>query len=233
MGKKEGANLAGRDLVDVLTPHVVKQSGTSADHFISTEHLTTIVVIVPRGGDKEFLNIYEKKEFGEECFGRVVPMSALKFEGLDDKDGNSLWRVITFKSAAEAFKKACRAHKLIPRDFEYSEDAYKRLMQQREAIEEAVKRQLDRIRGLYRAAWSDATVAWMHIKAMRVFVESVLRYGMPPRFGSYIIPVKPGAPAPMRKALADILGSATAAKEATGDMGDDEDYYPYVSFSFT
>merc|ERR1712183_468078 len=136
-----------------LTPQVVKQNGTSSDHFITTEHLATVVVIVPRGGDKEFLSLYEKKEFSEECFGKVVPMSALKFDGLDDKDGNSLWRVITFKSAADAFKKACRSQKLIPRDFEYSEEAYKKLVQQREAIEEAVKRQLERVRGLYRAAW--------------------------------------------------------------------------------
>merc|ERR1719230_2058967 len=107
-------------------------------------------------------------------------MSARKFN-LDDKDGNSLWRVVMFKSAADGFKKQCREKRFLVRDFEYSEESYKKLKAQREQLDEAVQRQHQLVRGLYKAAWSDAMVAWVHIKAMRVFVESVLRFGMPPR----------------------------------------------------
>ena len=32
------------------------------------------------------------------------------------------------------------------------------------------------------ASFSDAFTSWVHIKALRVFVESVLRYGLPPNF---------------------------------------------------
>lgn len=230
MAKKDGANLVGRDLVDVLTPDVVSQKGTAADHFIYTEHLTTIVVMLPRGGEADFLKTYDTKEFGEDCFGKVVPMSAQKFEGVGDKDGNTLWRVVVFKSGVEAFRKACRTNKVMARDFEYSEDAYGKLVANREAVEEALKKQLERVRGLFQAAWSDAMVAWMHVKAMRVFVESVLRFGMPPRFAAFIIQPKAGSPQNLRKALADILGKGAPVTEVAG--GDDEEYYPYVSFSF-
>jgi len=141
-----------------------------------------------------------------------------------------------FRSAADGFKKQCREKRFIVRDFEYSEDAYKRLKAQREQLEDAVKRQQELVRGLYQAAWSDAMVAWMHIKAMRVFVESVLRFGMPPRFASFILTPKPGATTAARKALADVLGKSgqsgpTGAEKADGQ--DDEEYYPYVSLSFT
>merc|ERR1712060_936659 len=90
-------------------------------------------------------------------------------------------------------------------------------------------------KGLYQAAWSDAMVAWIHIKAMRVFVESVLRFGMPPRFASFIL--TPKAAVPARKALADILGKSGQ----NGPFGNDkmadaqeegDEYYPYVSLSF-
>merc|ERR1712113_745380 len=99
--KKEGANLTNRDLVDVLTPDVVKNKGNANDDFIMTEHLTTVCVILPRGGENEFLQVYESLQ------ENMVPMSAKKFEGLDDRDGNSLWRVVMFKTAVDGFKKAC------------------------------------------------------------------------------------------------------------------------------
>lgn len=233
LAKKEGASLTNRELVDVLTPDVVKKSGNGDDDFVQTEYLTTVPVILPRGTEQEFLSSYES--FAEQ----VVPMSARKFDGLDDKDGNSIWRVVMFRTCAEAFKKQCREKRYIIRDFEYSEEGYKKLRAQREQLEDAVRRQHELVRGLYSAAWSDAMVAWVHIKAMRVFVESVLRFGMPPCFGAYIISPKQGSTSTAaRKALGEILGKTGQA----GPMGgadklaaDDEaeEYYPYVSFSFT
>mmetsp|Transcript_13236 Transcript_13236/g.41786 ORF Transcript_13236/g.41786 Transcript_13236/m.41786 type:complete len:93 (+) Transcript_13236:103-381(+) len=82
-------------------------------------------------------------------------------------------------------------------------------------------------------------VAWVHIKAMRVFVESVLRFGMPPCFGAFIVSPKSGATTAARKVLADVLGRQGQAGPYGGDKlaaaGDDEgeEYFPYVSFSFT
>jgi len=229
LAKKEGASVTGRDLVDVLTPDVVKINGTADDDFIYTEHITTVVVILARGTDQEFLASYET------IVEKVIPLSARKFPGLDDKDGNSLWRVLMFKSAAEAFKKHCREKRIIARDFEYSDDGFRKLKMQREQLEDSVKRQHELVRGLYQAAWSDAMVAWTHIKAMRVFVESVLRFGMPPRFASFIFAPKPGANVAVRKALADVLGKGGQAgpQDKAGDGQDDEEYYPYVSLAFT
>mmetsp|Transcript_4167 Transcript_4167/g.9727 ORF Transcript_4167/g.9727 Transcript_4167/m.9727 type:complete len:404 (-) Transcript_4167:117-1328(-) len=226
LAKKESASLTNRDLVDLLTPDVVKMNGSPDDDFIYTEHLTTVVVILPRGTDQEFLKIYESMQ------ENVVPMSAKHFSKLDDKDGNSLWRVVVFKSAAENFKKQCRERRFIPRDFEYSEETLKKLHGQRELVDEAVKRHHELVRGLYQAAWSDGMIAWTHIKAMRIFVESVLRFGMPPTFASFIIIPKTGQNTVTRKALADILGKQN--DKMTADAGDDgEEYYPYVSLSFT
>merc|ERR1712157_249687 len=89
--------------------------------------------------------------------------------------------------------------------------------------------------GMHRDAWSDVMHALVHIKAMRVFVESVLRFGMPPRFASFILAAQAN-PAPARKALADILGkgvSGAFASSGEKEEGDDEEFFPYVSLSFT
>jgi len=232
MAKKEGANLTNRDLVDVLTPDVVKMQGNADDDFIYTEHLTTVVVILPRGAEPEFVKTYEQMA------DNIVPMSGRKFQDLDDKDGNSLWRVVMFKSAAENFKKQCRERRYVVRDFEYSEEGYQQLKAQRGQLEDAVRRQHELVRGLYQAAWSDAMVAWIHIKAMRVFVESVLRFGMPPRFASFVVVPKSNSFPAVRKALAEILGKGAQpgmfGGEKAGEAQDDgEEFFPYVSLSFT
>lgn len=78
-------SFANAELVDVLTPEIV-----SPGDFIEKEHLTTVLVIVPRGQDKEFLATYEKSD------KNVVPRSAKQFQRLnangklgpmEDKDG--------------------------------------------------------------------------------------------------------------------------------------------------
>lgn len=234
ISKKDAVNLTGRDLVDVLTPSVVAQVGESA--FVYTEHLVTVVLILTRGQDKEFLNCYERlAEF-------VVPMSAMKFQGLDDKDGNSLWRVVMFRSAIENFKKGCREKRYVVRDFEYSKETFEKLKVQRDKVDEDLDKQQKLITSLYQAAWSDVLIAWMHVKAMRVFVESVLRFGMPASFACFMLRPKAASQVAARKALADILGKTGsgisgpyggASKEKQADEEQGEEYYPYVSFSFT
>jgi V-type H+-transporting ATPase subunit C len=42
-----------------------------------------------------------------------------------------------------------------------------------------------------KAAFADIFQAWTHLKALRIFVESVLRYGLPPDFISAVIKVCP------------------------------------------
>jgi len=96
-----------------------------------------------------------------------------------------------------------------------------------------------KMKELSSTAWADVMVAWMHVKAMRVFVESVLRFGTPAQFGAYIVSPKPGAITAARGVLADALGSkdrkagvsANKMTEAAAEEG--EEYYPYISFSFT
>lgn len=231
LAKKEAANLLTRDLVDVLTPDIVLQNGNHDDDFIYTNQITTICVVLSRGADKDFLNCYETMS------PNVVPQSARQFKQATDKDGNTVWRAVLFKSDAEAFRRACRERKFLPREFTYDLAGYKQLQSDRQQSEDAVTRQHSLVTLLYQAAWSDSMVAWMHVKAMRVFVESVLRFGMPPRFAAFIVSPKANATVPARKVLADILGKGKPAqpygedKAAAGD--DDEEYYPYVSLSFT
>merc|ERR1719218_15827 len=94
------------------------------------------------------------------------------------------------------------------RQFEYSKSAYGRMKKQREELIKEHERQEKMMRGFCKASLSDVMIAWVHIKAMRVFVESVLRFGVPPNFASFVLQPKANSQAALRKALADELGKA-------------------------
>jgi V-type H+-transporting ATPase subunit C len=77
--------------------------------------------------------------------------------------------------------------------------------------------------------YGDAFVAWMHIKAIRVFVESVLRYGLPVDFTSVLYKVNFGKDTQLTQALDKFLGSGSV--DAMDDENDDE-YHDFVLLKF-
>merc|ERR1712183_1178275 len=78
--------------------------------------------------------------------------------------------------------------------------------------------------------YGEAFVAWMHIKVIRVFVESVLRYGLPVDFTAVLYMTKKGK----EVALIDSLDSAFGKKEDDGgENGEDaEEYHDFVLLTF-
>jgi V-type H+-transporting ATPase subunit C len=223
MAKKESGSLVSRDLTDILTPEVVKE-----DDFISTQHLTTLIMILPASNVEAFLKTYEN--YAE----NVVPRSAKHFTSVKSEDGTQIWRVILFRASIDAFMKKARDEKQGScRQFEYSVQAYEKVKTQREELKKECERQDKMMKGFCKASLSDVMIAWVHIKAMRIFVESVLRFGVPPNFASFIIQPKPNQQPAMRKALMEVIGKGASDTMAETTEGGEEDYFPYVSLSFT
>jgi V-type H+-transporting ATPase subunit C len=216
--KKATGNLASRDLSSVLVPGVVQDGD-----FVQTEHLTTLVVILPEAGVKGFLEKYET--YSE----KVVPGSAKRFAGVSEEGSDTqAWRVVVFKSEVEAFLKKSREERVATvRQFEYSAAGYEKSKSQKAELQKACEQQEKMMKSFAKAAFSDAMVAWVHVKAMRVFVESVLRFGIPPNFGAFIVTPQDGKLEAARKVLATKLGGG-----ADAGADDEEDYYPYVSVTF-
>ena len=59
---------------------------------------------------------------------------------------------------------------------------------------------------LAKTAYVDIFINWFHIKALRVYVESVLRYGLPPHFNIKIIAVPPKNLSKCKSELIDAFG---------------------------
>lgn len=151
------------------------------DDFIqNSDYLKTILLAIPNSIENEFLNTYETiSKF-------VVPRSA----NLISKDNEfSLYSVIIFKKFENEFLHASRENKWIPRDFTYNDSTINKLKDEFNNLlidENNLKNDILR---LSREAYSIISIDYYHIKFLRSFVESVLRYGLPPNFNYYLIKI--------------------------------------------
>ncbi|KKA03989.1 V-type proton ATPase subunit C [Hanseniaspora uvarum DSM 2768] len=209
------------------------------DDFITdSEYLTTALIVVPLSLRKQFLNHYETLS------ENVVPRSATS---LAEDSEYVLFNVHLFKKSLHKFQQACRENKYIPREFTYSEDlveSSKKEFEDSVRVEQQLKQSLTR---LIKYSYSDCFINWIHIKCLRVFVESVLRYGLPPVFNSKIIAVPSKFKSKCRNDLIEnfgyLGGNAFAKDFKTGKIKTndtslheyaslvDTEYEPFVLYS--
>ena len=102
------------------------------------------------------------------------------------------------------------------------------------ASTESLRAEVDRLHASIvrwcKAHFAESFVAWMHLKVIRAFVESVLRYGLPVDFvTALLLPLK--FREPQLQAALDKMFSHLTRDDARGLVEDDEkvgEYYPYV-----
>lgn len=109
----------------------------------------------------------------------VVPRSATQ---IDADEEFTLYAVTTFKKTSQEFIHKCREHKWTPRDFKYKEGGREEEQKEVEKVAKDEKKVWGEALRLGRTAWGEAVMAWVHVLALRVFVETVLRYGLPLTF---------------------------------------------------
>ncbi|QPG73619.1 hypothetical protein FOA43_000931 [Brettanomyces nanus] len=170
--RKQTGDLTVKSLHDVV----------NKDNFvIGSEHLTTDLLVVPKSLKKSFLQTYET------LAPFVVPRSA---KLITEDSEYYLYAVTLFKKYEQQFLASAREAKWIPREFNYSEDSINKMRNEfTEASKEEVSLKNDLIR-LAKEAYSEITSAWIHIEMLRTFVESVLRYGLPPDFYCFFLKLK-------------------------------------------
>lgn len=128
----------------------------------------------------------------------------------------------------EEFAKACREKRYALREFQWDASAASKSAMAREQLQVEVDGMKSALMRWCKTHFGDAFVAWMHIKVIRVFVESVLRYGLPVDFTAVLYKVHPGKDTQLTQALDFSLGNATE-----DDLEDDGDeYHDFVLLKF-
>lgn len=220
--KKSQGNLFTRTLSDIVSKD---------DFVLDSEYLVTLLVIVPKPNYVQWQKTYESLS------DMVVPRSTKLIA--EDKDGG-LFTVTLFRKVIEDFKAKAKANKFMVREFFYDEKEIKREREEMTRLLSDKKQQYGPLLRWLKVNFSEAFIAWVHIKALRVFVESVLRYGLPVNFQAVLLqPHKKSSTKRLREVLNSVfrhLDEVAAASlldasvEIPGLQLSNQDYFPYVYF---
>nr|KAF6307604.1 ATPase H+ transporting V1 subunit C2 [Myotis myotis] len=222
LNQKAKANLFTRTLSDIVNKD---------DFVLDSEYLVTLLVIVPTQNYIQWQKTYESLS------DMVVPRSTkLIFE---DKEGG-LFTVTLFRKVIDDFKARAKENKFMVREFYYDEKEITREREEMTRLLSAKKQQYGPLLRWLKVNFSEAFIAWVHIKALRVFVESVLRYGLPVNFQAVLLqPQKKSSIKRLREVLnsvfkhLDEVAAASmldAAMDIPGLQLNNQDYFPYVYF---
>jgi len=163
----------------------------------------------------------------------IVPRTT---ELITQDQDHALFTVTLFQKTEDTFKHKCRENKFTVRDFIFDEKA---LANEREKIRELETERQKLYANLVRwlkINFGEIFSASIHVKALRTFVESVLRYGLPVNFVAIVIHPTRKSTKRLRDILLQLFGyldqSGTSKQEEQFDIpgifSSQQEYYPYV-----
>lgn len=220
--KKQTGSLLTRNLADLV----------KKEHFIlDSEYLTTLLVIVPKANINDWNVHYEK------ITDMIVPRSSQLI--MQDSD-YALVNVTLFKKVVDEFKLHARERKFVVREFVYNEEELAAGKNEITKLVTDKKKQFGPLVRWLKVNFSECFCAWVHVKALRVFVESVLRYGLPVNFQAILIHPNKKSTKRLRDVLQQLYGHLDGSGSSAGGNADNVDipglgfgqseYFPYVYY---
>jgi len=142
-----------------------------------------------------------------------------------------LFRVLLFKRVVDEFKVKARDLRFNPREYTHDPEEYAREQDEKLKLEADLERVWMSLVRWCKTGYSECFIAWMHLKAIRIFVESVLRYGLPEKVNFRAMLLKPHkrCEPKLRKALQELYGHLqSSAYTEQDESGMGNEFYPYV-----
>lgn len=129
----------------------------------------------------------------------------------------------------EPFTKAAKEQRFTVRPFTYNPEQLNDGKNEIEELQVQLQSSTAHLIRWCKTHFGEAMGAWMHIKIIRAFVESVLRYGLPPNFTIAVLKPTNNKEKQLDAALCKIMNydPTQLVDEA------DEEYHPYVKMGFT
>lgn len=215
--RKENGSLMTRNLANIA----------KKEHFVlGSEYLQTLLVVVPKSFSTDWTACYEK------LTDMIVPKSSQLV--MEDNE-NCLFTITMFKKVVEEFKHHAREKKFVVRDFVWDDSAIAANKEQLTKLAQDKKKQFGPLVRWLRVNFGELFIAWVHVKALRVFVESVLRYGLPVNFQAMILQPNKGKTRKLREQLDQLYAYLDGNQSGTTEHVDipgivmaQHEYYSYV-----
>uniref|UniRef100_A0A3P8WQK1 V-type proton ATPase subunit C n=1 Tax=Cynoglossus semilaevis TaxID=244447 RepID=A0A3P8WQK1_CYNSE len=191
------------------------------EDLVVSEYLTTVLVVVSRGSYLQWEKTYESlSEF-------VVPRSSRKL--YEDGEGG-IFSVTLFKRAVFDFKAKAQEKRFTLR--EYSFDLEEEKLQERKQLSVYKNEQYGTFVRWLKVNYSEMFTTWIHLKALRVFVESVLRYGLPVRYQALLLHTDSKSSRKVKEELASLFRHLDPTANQICDIPGlcQQEYFSYVCF---
>lgn len=146
-----------------------------------SEYIETHLIVVPANAKKDFIKGYETLS------PMVVPRSSVQ---VAQDEEYVLFAVATFKKHSAEFLQKCREHKWTPRQYKYVEGGREEEQRELDKVTNEEKKVCGEALRIGRTGWSESVMVWIHVLTLRVFVEAVLRYGLPLDYVAALIKVR-------------------------------------------
>lgn len=173
----------------------------------------------------------------------VVPGSAK----LIQEDGDyCLYSLIILKKFKTEVLKICREKRITVRQYKYDAEGEKKHYKKKMELKAEKTKNFKHAQLKCRHLYPEIFVGWMHIKAVRCFAESILRFGLPERSEDFkaifpkhiqaaLVVPQPGQEERVRSVMYKLYGKL-ASEEVMSQLGTNEtdysgfgaDFYPYV-----
>ncbi|XP_059907941.1 V-type proton ATPase subunit C 1-B [Gadus macrocephalus] len=214
--RKAEGNLHTRGLNDIVT----------REDLLESEYLTTLLVVVSRGDYKQWDSTYESFSLF------VVPRSSrMLYE--DTQCG--VFSVILFRRAVSDFRERAKQSKFTVR--QCNMEVEEKHLQEIQRLNVDNKEQNVVFVRWLKVNFREVFVAWIHLKALRVFVESVLRYGLPVSYQALLLQPDRKRVKRLRQELSSLFmhlePSAMSNKvDASFDVPEmiQQEYFSYICF---
>ncbi|CAL8299219.1 unnamed protein product [Boreogadus saida] len=214
--RKAEGNLHTRGLNDIVT----------REDLLESEYLTTLLVVVSRGDYKQWDSTYESFSLF------VVPRSSrMLYE--DTQCG--VFSVTLFRRAVSDFRERAKQSKFTVR--QCNMEVEEKHLQEIQRLNVDNKEQNVVFVRWLKVNFREVFVAWIHLKALRVFVESVLRYGLPVSYQALLLQPDRKRVKRLRQELSSLFmhlePSAMSNKvDASFDVPEivQQEYFSYICF---
>ena len=183
--RRQAGNLSTRSLTSIVPASAMVRD---------SDFLETNLIAVPNAMVKDFFKTYES------LAPMVVPRSA---QQISSDSEFTLFAVTTFQKHTADFVHKCREKRWTPRDYSYKEGSKEEEAREVESLGREERKVWGEAVRLGRTGYSDSAMIWIHVLALRVFVETVLRYGLPLDFVCGVIMVRIARP--KRCTVSDII----------------------------
>ena len=87
----------------------------------------------------------------------------------------------------------------------------------------------EKYKDMLERSFSHVAIIWIH-RALRVFVESTLLYGIPPCFAKFLVKASPKNIGKIHANLKKVFGNGMSADDDDQPVGDENEYHSYISF---